>query len=221
MPGGLLNQVQHHPAQVAVDDVRPCAGVVELHGVNDLPGRLCCRFVTRHPLLDRVPVVDEEVLVWDRGLTLRPPSGRGRPATMPWNHRTSHSAECLSRPSSDRAGRRCASRVVGTDPSDLPDQCIPLLVEEADEGIPLVRGGELRRHCCEPYGRSCVDRGTYGPQPHGRPRRGSQMANRLRTTSASIGFRNFANHRLRIRWACTRQHRRASATTSELPGQVR
>ncbi len=66
VPGGLLNQVQQHPAQVAVDDVRPCAGVVELHGVDDLPGRLCCLLVARHPLLDRVPVVDEEVPVRDR-----------------------------------------------------------------------------------------------------------------------------------------------------------
>src|SRR5215212_319942 len=37
----------------------------------------------------------------------------------------------------------------------------------------------------------------------------------------AFGFRNVANHRRRIRWACTRQHRRASAVISEVPGQVR
>ena len=36
----------------------------------------------------------------------------------------------------------------------------------------------------------------------------------------AFGFRNVENHRRRIRWACTRQHRRASAVTSEVPGQV-
>lgn len=80
VPGGLLNQVQQHTAQVAVDDVRACAGVVEIHGVNDLPGHLCCLLVASHPLLDRVPVVKEEVLVWDRGLTLRPPISEGAPS---------------------------------------------------------------------------------------------------------------------------------------------
>ena len=37
----------------------------------------------------------------------------------------------------------------------------------------------------------------------------------------AFGFRNPSNQRRRIRWACTRQHRRAAATTSEVPGQVR
>ena len=38
----------------------------------------------------------------------------------------------------------------------------------------------------------------------------------------AFGFRNVDNHRRRrIRWACTRQHRRASALTTELHGQVR
>ncbi len=37
----------------------------------------------------------------------------------------------------------------------------------------------------------------------------------------AFGFRNVDNQRRRIRWACTRQHRRASALISELPGQVR
>ena len=37
----------------------------------------------------------------------------------------------------------------------------------------------------------------------------------------AFGFRNAENHRRRIRWACTRQHRRASAVISEMPGQVR
>jgi transposase len=37
----------------------------------------------------------------------------------------------------------------------------------------------------------------------------------------AFGFRNVDNHRRRIRWACTRQYRRASAAISELPGQVR
>ena len=37
----------------------------------------------------------------------------------------------------------------------------------------------------------------------------------------AFGFRNVDNQRRRIRWACTRQHRRASATTSQMPGQVR
>jgi transposase len=36
-----------------------------------------------------------------------------------------------------------------------------------------------------------------------------------------LGFRNPVNQRRRIRWACTRQHRRASAAKAELPGQVR
>lgn len=80
VPGGLFNQVQQHPAHVAVDDVRPCAGVVELHGVNDLPRPRCCLLVASHPLLDRVSVVDEEVLVWDRGLVLRPPTSEGAPS---------------------------------------------------------------------------------------------------------------------------------------------
>lgn len=34
----------------------------------------------------------------------------------------------------------------------------------------------------------------------------------------AFGFRNPDNHRRRIRWACTRQHRRASAIFHELPG---
>ena len=37
----------------------------------------------------------------------------------------------------------------------------------------------------------------------------------------AFGFRNVDNQRRRIRWACTRQHRRASAAISEEPGQVR
>lgn len=37
----------------------------------------------------------------------------------------------------------------------------------------------------------------------------------------AFGFRNPVNQRRRIRWACTRQHRRASAATTGLPGQVR
>ena len=34
----------------------------------------------------------------------------------------------------------------------------------------------------------------------------------------AFGFRNVENQRRRIRWTCTRQHRRASAMTHELPG---
>jgi transposase len=37
----------------------------------------------------------------------------------------------------------------------------------------------------------------------------------------AFGFRNVNNQRRRIRWACTRQHRRASAAISEKPGQIR
>ena len=37
----------------------------------------------------------------------------------------------------------------------------------------------------------------------------------------AFGFRNTENQRRRIRWACTRQHRRATAGTNELPAQVR
>jgi transposase len=37
----------------------------------------------------------------------------------------------------------------------------------------------------------------------------------------AFGFRNPANQRRRIRWACTRQHRRASAMITQLPAQVR
>ncbi len=36
----------------------------------------------------------------------------------------------------------------------------------------------------------------------------------------AFGFRNVENHRRRIRWACTRQHRRATVTTTQMPGQV-
>jgi transposase len=36
----------------------------------------------------------------------------------------------------------------------------------------------------------------------------------------AFGFRNVENHRRRIRWACTRQHRRATVTTTQKPGQV-
>ncbi len=36
----------------------------------------------------------------------------------------------------------------------------------------------------------------------------------------AFGFRNPVNQRRRIRWACTRQRRRASAVTTELPGHV-
>jgi len=42
------------------------------------------------------------------------------------------------------------------------------------------------------------------------------------SNARSEGYnRLFENQRRRIRWACTRQHRRASATTSEVSGQVR
>ncbi len=34
----------------------------------------------------------------------------------------------------------------------------------------------------------------------------------------AFGFRNVTNHQRRIRWACTRQHRRASALLNEVPG---
>jgi transposase len=37
----------------------------------------------------------------------------------------------------------------------------------------------------------------------------------------AFGFRNIDNQRRRIRWACTRQHRRATANITNLPGQVR
>jgi len=37
----------------------------------------------------------------------------------------------------------------------------------------------------------------------------------------AFGYRNVHNHRRAIRWACTRQHRRASTAVSELPAQVR
>ena len=37
----------------------------------------------------------------------------------------------------------------------------------------------------------------------------------------AFGFRNPTNQRRRIRWACTRQHRRATATITTLPGQLR
>jgi transposase len=37
----------------------------------------------------------------------------------------------------------------------------------------------------------------------------------------AFGFRNPTNQRRRIRWACTRQHRQVSVTTTELPGQMR
>ncbi|MEO3936756.1 hypothetical protein V3N99_08350 [Dermatophilaceae bacterium Soc4.6] len=34
----------------------------------------------------------------------------------------------------------------------------------------------------------------------------------------AFGFRNVINHRRRIRWACTRQHRRKPVMTHEEPG---
>jgi len=36
----------------------------------------------------------------------------------------------------------------------------------------------------------------------------------------AFGFRSVDNQRRRIRWACNRQHRRATATTNEMPAQV-
>lgn len=36
----------------------------------------------------------------------------------------------------------------------------------------------------------------------------------------AFGFRNVENHRRRVRWSCTRQHRRASAAINEVPAQV-
>jgi transposase len=36
----------------------------------------------------------------------------------------------------------------------------------------------------------------------------------------AFGFRNTANQTRRIRWACTRQHRRATASTTKVPAQV-
>ncbi len=51
----------------------------------------------------------------------------------------------------------------------------------------------------------------------------SQGYNRLAKHEGrnAFGFRNTVNQRRRIRWACTRQHRRVSAQITELPGQVR
>ena len=37
----------------------------------------------------------------------------------------------------------------------------------------------------------------------------------------AFGFRNPVNQRRRLRWACTRQHRRVSAKITTVPGQVR
>ena len=37
----------------------------------------------------------------------------------------------------------------------------------------------------------------------------------------AFGFRNPSNQRRRIRWACTRQHRREPAKKTALPGQLR
>jgi len=51
----------------------------------------------------------------------------------------------------------------------------------------------------------------------------SEGYNRLAKHQArnAFGYRNVDNHRRAIRWDGTRQHRRASATNSEVPGQVR
>ena len=51
----------------------------------------------------------------------------------------------------------------------------------------------------------------------------SEGYNRLakHTGRNAFGYRNVEHHRRAIRWACTRQHRRASASISEVPGQVR
>ena len=40
------------------------------------------------------------------------------------------------------------------------------------------------------------------------------------TARDAFGFRNVTNHRLRVRWACTRQRRRVSARNTKLPYQV-
>ena len=147
VPGGLLNQVQQHAAEVAVDDVCPRAGLAELHGGSDLPGRLCCLLIASHPLRDRVPVVDEEVLARDRGLMIRPPVREGppgddalEPSFLP-HRRVLDQAE-----QGKRAGRRRPARIGVADPPDLSGQRIALPVEETGERIPLVQGGELRRH---------------------------------------------------------------------------
>jgi len=49
--------------------------------------------------------------------------------------------------------------------------------------------------------------------------RTSSLYNRLAKHQGrnAFGFRNPVNQRRRIRWACTRQHRRASAARSTLP----
>lgn len=51
----------------------------------------------------------------------------------------------------------------------------------------------------------------------------SEGYNRLATHVGrdAFGFRNPVNHRRRMRWSCTRQHRREPATDAEVPGQVR
>lgn len=48
----------------------------------------------------------------------------------------------------------------------------------------------------------------------------SEGYNRLAKHQArnAFGFRNVDNHRRRVRWVCTRQHRRASAILNEVPG---
>jgi hypothetical protein len=58
VPSGLLYQVKQHPAQVAVDDVGPGAGVLKLHARRYVTRHLYCGFVAIYPLLDRFPVVN-------------------------------------------------------------------------------------------------------------------------------------------------------------------
>ena len=62
VPGSLFDRVHQYAADVAVDDVGTGAQVIELHAGNELTRRLRCLLVAGHPMLDRFPIVDEEVL---------------------------------------------------------------------------------------------------------------------------------------------------------------
>jgi hypothetical protein len=112
VPSGLLDQVKQHPAQIAVDDVGPGTGVLEGHRRSYVTRRVCCGFVTIYPLLDRLVVLDEEVLIRDVGLPLRPPIGKSAAGDNTLEPPLLPTTECFSRPSSERelaVGARRAS----------------------------------------------------------------------------------------------------------------
>ena len=65
VPGRFLNQVQQHPAHVAVDDARAGANIVEFLGSSNASGHDTRFPVARDPLIDGVAISHQEVGVSD------------------------------------------------------------------------------------------------------------------------------------------------------------